>query len=186
MLDFPCVILAGGKSSRMGTDKSLLPFGGYKTLTEYQISRLTPLFSSLHVSAKEDKFDFKTNLILDENDTAYSPMVAFAKILENFSTHVFMLSVDVPYVGEGEIKKMSKYIKTHDIIIAKTASHKHPLCGFYSSSLAKKAKELAKQNRHKIMFLHDNEKVKYVDFQSEEPFTNLNCPNEYKKAIKSC
>jgi len=35
------IIFAGGKSSRMGRDKALLPFGGYDTLTEYQYRRLS-------------------------------------------------------------------------------------------------------------------------------------------------
>lgn len=40
LLDIPCVIFAGGKSSRMGEDKALLPFGNFKTLTQYQLTRL--------------------------------------------------------------------------------------------------------------------------------------------------
>ena len=48
MLDIPCVIVAGGKSSRMGRDKALLPFGSFPTLTQYQLARLQNNFSSLH------------------------------------------------------------------------------------------------------------------------------------------
>ena len=42
--EIPCVILSGGKSSRMGEDKSLLPFSSSKTLIEYQYKRLKPYF----------------------------------------------------------------------------------------------------------------------------------------------
>ncbi len=35
--DIPLVIFAGGKSSRMGKDKALLPFGGYSTLDPVSI-----------------------------------------------------------------------------------------------------------------------------------------------------
>ena len=39
-----CVILAGGKSSRMGRDKTLLPFGGFATLTHYGAHKFGRIF----------------------------------------------------------------------------------------------------------------------------------------------
>ena len=53
------VIFAGGKSSRMGEDKSLLPFGTYTTLAEYQHAKLSKLFYKVYLSAKKNKFIFK-------------------------------------------------------------------------------------------------------------------------------
>ena len=51
--NIPCVILAGGKSSRMGEDKSLLPFPPYKTLTHYQYQRLNKIFKNVYISSKD-------------------------------------------------------------------------------------------------------------------------------------
>lgn len=182
MFKTPCVILAGGKSSRMGADKSLLPFGEFDTLCEYQVSRLTPLFKSLHVSTKENKFDFKANLILDKNQI-HSPMIALEKILSNFeNTHVFILSVDTPFVDKAQIQNLYMYTQNFDIIIPKTPSHTHQLCGFYHTSLASTCKELISKNIHKIKELYRCLHVKYVEFQNEEPFMNLNYTHEYEKA----
>ncbi|HGZ69822.1 MAG TPA: molybdenum cofactor guanylyltransferase, partial [Nitratifractor sp.] len=75
------VILAGGKSSRMGSDKALLPFGGYPTLAEYQYRRLSILFENVYISTKEDKFDFEAPLILDKEKSS-SPLLAAASIFE--------------------------------------------------------------------------------------------------------
>lgn len=186
MFQTPCVILAGGKSSRMGQDKSKLPFGGFNTLCEYQISRLKPLFKSLHVSTKEDKFDFKVDLILDEKDKPYSPMVALEKILSTFSdTHVFILSVDTPFITQKEIEKLYLHINDFDVVIPQTSSYSHQLCGFYSTSLASTCKELALKDIHKIKELYKSLHVKYVNFDDEKPFVNLNYMDEYKQAYKS-
>ena len=46
-----CVILAGGKSSRMGQDKTLLPFGGFKTLTHYEVAKFSKVFEEVYVSS---------------------------------------------------------------------------------------------------------------------------------------
>ncbi len=183
MFDCPCVILAGGKSSRMGTDKSKLKFNGFDSLCEYQVSRLKPIFKSLHVSAKEDKFDFDVDLILDEKED-FSPMVALEKILSTFQDEtVFILSVDTPFITQKEIKKMYEFSKNYDIVIPKTNSHTHQLCGFYNSDLVFTCKKLLQKNIHKIRALFDNAKLKYVDFEDERPFTNLNYFDEYEKAL---
>lgn len=186
LFNFPCVILAGGKSSRMGEDKALLPFGGKDTLIEYQIERLRPLFKSLHVSMKSKKIDLDVPLLLDENDSESSPMVAFAKILSSFDdTYIFILSVDTPFVGEKEIGRMATFTKYDDAIIAKNDEFTHPLCGFYHSSLADKAKELVKDEKHAMRFLLDTISTIYIPFSQSHPFTNLNHKDEYEAAKQS-
>jgi len=61
----PAIIFAGGKSSRMGRDKALLPFGGYQSLAQYQYNKLKTIFKDVYISTKKNKFDFEANLIYD-------------------------------------------------------------------------------------------------------------------------
>ena len=60
-----CVILAGGKSSRMGRDKALLPFGGFATLTHYGAHKFGRIFERVFVSSKFEKFNPPLPLIKD-------------------------------------------------------------------------------------------------------------------------
>ena len=60
-----CVILAGGKSSRMGRDKTLLPFGRFATLTHYGAHKFGRIFECVFVSSKFDKFNPPLPLIKD-------------------------------------------------------------------------------------------------------------------------
>lgn len=182
MLNVPCVILAGGKSSRMGEDKALLPFRGQQSLTKFQLSKFKPFFSSLHVSVKKQKFDFEANFIIDKNDI-YSPMVALYSVLKHFSsTPVFILSVDTPNVEFEHIKKLYSYTNSHKIVIAKTPTQTHQLCGFYHSNLANTCKHLYEKDIHKIRAIYENEKVKFVEFEDEDIFSNLNFYEQYKLA----
>ncbi len=166
----------------MGKDKSLLPFQGFESLCEYQLSRLKPLFSSVYVSAKEDKFSFDVNLIVDKGDT-FSPMVALKSILSHFEDKMlFIISVDTPFVGKNQIAKMYSFIDKYEIIIPQTAQKKHYLCGFYHTKLKRNCEKLLRLDQHKISLLQDKTPTKIVDFEDEEAFTNLNHPEDYTKA----
>ena len=67
-----CVILAGGKSSRMGRDKTLLPFGGFATLTHYGAHKFGQIFERVFVSSKFDKFNPPLPLVKDASPEEFS------------------------------------------------------------------------------------------------------------------
>ena len=50
------VLLCGGLSTRMGTNKAFLPFGKY-TLIEYQVRRFRPYFEKIYLSVYPDDYD---------------------------------------------------------------------------------------------------------------------------------
>ena len=50
------VLLCGGLSTRMGTNKAFLPFGKY-TLMEYQVRRFRPYFEKIYLSVYPDDYD---------------------------------------------------------------------------------------------------------------------------------
>ena len=120
LFEIPCVILSGGKSSRMGEDKSLLPFSSSNTLIQYQYERLKPYFKEIYISSKTNKFDFvdNTNLILDENKDIYSPILALDTILKRFNNKVFIITVDSPFVSIETIKRLIDESTDTDICVA--------------------------------------------------------------------
>lgn len=184
-IPLPCVIMAGGKSSRMGNDKALLPFSGFPTLTQYQLHRLTPLFQSVHVSTKtKDKFDFEASFI--EDITTYnehSPLVALLGILRKFETPVMILSVDTPFVDDAIYKKLFTHLNENtDAIIATSPSCSHQLCAIYSPKIQAKIALMLDKGEHKIRTLLQQINTIFVPFERDEPFLNLNTPADYEKA----
>ncbi|MEY3002303.1 MAG: hypothetical protein RLZZ428_678 [Pseudomonadota bacterium] len=181
------VIVAGGKSSRMGEDKALLPFGGYTTLAEFQYRKLKPYFETVYLSTKENKFDFHPPIIIDK-DAIYSPLVAIITLFESLQAEeIFILSVDAPFVDKMVIEQILNHAQNtnDDAIIAQTPSGEHPLCGVYRRSILPLAKmQLAKEN-HKLKDLLSLGKTSFIGFALEDKFANLNYPEEYHKAFKA-
>lgn len=179
------VIFAGGKSSRMGKDKALLPFAGYNTLAEFQYSKLSKLFKHVSLSAKENKFDFDCVVIEDIYED-YSPLVGIISIFETLQIEeVFILSVDAPFVESDTIEKIvSCKENDSDAVIAESPSGIQPLCGLYKKSILPLARQQLEKNNHRLSDLLRLAKTQFVKFNEDRPFTNLNHPKEYQQALK--
>ena len=184
-IPLPLVIIAGGKSSRMGSDKALLPFGEFKTLTEYQLHRFKPYFSHLHVSAKNRaKFEFEASFINDDDHYAeHSPLVALLSILEQLQTPVCVLSVDTPFVTPEIFETLyQNFDEGDEAIVATSPCASHQLCAIYAPSIIPTIREQLSQNEHKIRLVLRQSRTKFIPFESDEPFFNLNHPEEYEHA----
>jgi len=183
ILNIPCVIFAGGKSSRMGKDKSLLPFKE-SSLAKFQYDRLKKIFSKVYISTKTEKFDFKASLIFDKSKI-YAPTVAFETIFEKFE-EFFAISVDTPFIDKKIIEKIineAQKNKNFDAVIAKT-DFPHPLIGVYRKSILPNILNKIKKENYKLNYIEKISKTLFVDFDEEESFFNINYIKDYEKALK--
>lgn len=182
--DIPLIIFAGGKSSRMGKDKALLPFGGYSSLAQFQYSKFTPYFKDIYLSSKTDKFNFDCQVIQDIDEEA-SPLVAILSVFESLEAEeVFILSVDAPFVDIGIIEKiLEEREESVDIVVAQSPSGVQPLCGSYKRTVLASAYHQLEEGNHKLRDLLALAETKEVVFDKDTPFTNLNKPEEYQDAL---
>ena len=178
-----CVILCGGKSSRMGQDKTLMEFGEFSDLTHFQFAKMSEIFKSVFISAKSQKFDPPLPVLTDEF-SEFSPMGAIYSILKNFKdAKVFIIPCDMPFVEISTIYELYKNVGNCDICVASDEFRQHNLCGFFSSNLANLSLEFYKNNNHKIANLLNSVKFKAVKFANSEQFHNINDKSDYEKAI---
>lgn len=185
MIDnIPLIIFAGGKSSRMGQDKALLPFGGYPSLAEFQYHKFAPYFKHIYLSSKTDKFDFDCNIIRDTQHTS-SPLVAILSVFETLAVdEIFVLSVDAPFVDITVIEKvLKKREEAVDIVVAQSPSGIQPLCGSYKRTMLALASSQVAEENHKLRDLLALAQTKQVMFKEDLPFANLNKPQEYQEAL---
>jgi len=175
------VIFAGGKSSRMGEDKALLPFNGYPSLSQYQYQKLKKYFHKVYLSSKVDKFEFDCQILYDTKDTS-SPLVALVSAFEQLSNEaLFVLSVDSPLVDASVFETLIEaYDPSYDAIIAQSPTGIQALCGIYHRSILPLAQEMLQEDKHKLRHLLTKAKTKFVLFEEEALFTNLNYKQEYE------
>lgn len=188
MFSIPCILFAGGKSSRMGQDKSLLPFGGFPTLAEFQYRRLVSWFEHVYISAKHpDKFDFDPQVIEDPIDAPYAPTAGFVSAFQALDAEkIMVLSVDTPFIEKSVFQSLIDASGDNfDAVIAKTSTGSHPLCGIYRRTLLSEFERMLREGDHRLGKLLNASNTLYLPFDDEAPFANLNHPDEYEEAV-SC
>ena len=184
--EITCVILCGGKSSRMGEDKSLLPFASSKSLTQYQYDRLKPYFKNIYLSSKVNKFDFLNNdsIILDENKDIFSPILALDTIFKKLKNQkIFLITVDTPFVSIESISKLIEKSKDVDICVAKTEKI-HNLCGVFSSNISESINTMIESDIHKIGYLLKNNNTLLINFPNDNEFMNINNKEDYSNSLE--
>jgi len=185
-MQLSAVILAGGKSSRMGQDKALLPFGGYNSLAEYQYQKLKKIFNSVYISTKDNKFDFDAKLIYDKYQDS-SPLVAIVSIFEELNCDAFLLlSVDIPFVDLKDIEKLIQSYNQnsdYDVYVIKSGNGIEPTAAIYSKTILKNAKKMLDANNHKLTELILQNNYKLIKCDNKENFININTKNDYLKSL---
>lgn len=180
------VILAGGKSSRMGEDKALMSFGEYSTMAEYQYRRLKKIFKNVYISAKENKFDFDAEIIIDKYKTS-SPLVAIASIIEELKEDFFLISVDMPLLSEQAIKRLLKSyneMASYNLYILQSSNGLEPTAAIYTKELLPNIQNQIENNIHKLNYLVKNCNTLSIKWDILDEFININDMSQYIYAKK--
>jgi len=95
------LVLAGGQSTRMGKDKSMLAYHGIPQYV-YVYELLKPFCKEVFISAKEDKYTLPT-LIDSPKYSDMGPIAGFLTAYEYASTDWLVIAIDYPRIGKSEI-----------------------------------------------------------------------------------
>jgi len=175
------VIMAGGMSTRMKTNKADLKLGD-KTLTEIQIDKMKELgISDIMISGYEKTID-GTRAIPDEY-TGKGPLGGVHACLKAAKNPAcLVISADTPFVPVETLKEL---VEAHEgpATVLSFEGQIEPLIAVYDSSLASRAEELIKKDDFSIRRMAGNTEVKKVEFKGDaDCLLNCNDPEDFEKA----
>ncbi|GAA6944692.1 molybdenum cofactor guanylyltransferase MobA [Helicobacter pylori] len=133
--DIPCVLLAGGKSSRFITNniqinKALMPFESYFSLLEYQHTRLLKLFKKVIISAKKS-YELNAPYLLEGESDLFSPLFGIYNAFLTLQTpYIFFIPIDTPLVSFESIKALCG-VKNFSVVYAKSPTKEHYLISLW-------------------------------------------------------
>lgn len=179
------VILAGGKSSRMGRDKGLIPLKD-KPMIRYGLEALSTLTKSVVISTDNSDYRQFGYPLVSDQIRHIGPMGGLHAVLQAVSTpYILALSVDMPFISSTILQQLVQYCNTGmDAIVARFLAKIEPLCGVYSVSIHPVISEQIKAGDYSLQHLLQRIRTKYVDFDTNRlevnPFLNINTPDELK------
>ena len=190
------LILAGGRSSRMGAAKALLPFGS-GTLLSQIIGRLKPQAAGIALNAPAD-FPGPPDLrrVPDTLPGQPGPLAGvLAGLLDLASRtsstgHLLTVPSDAPFLPADLTEKFLEARQEDAIVIAASAGRDHPVFGLWPVAVAAdlQAWLADPHNRRMYAFLHRHRVVTvdwtFIETSREplDPFMNVNTPQDLEKA----
>ncbi|MBI5892596.1 MAG: molybdenum cofactor guanylyltransferase [Deltaproteobacteria bacterium] len=158
------IILAGGKSSRMGFNKALIEVNGLKII-ERTVNLFKEIFDEIiiitNTPLEYERFDVKiaTDLIKDAGALGG----IYTGIFHAHSNHSFVAACDMPFLDKDIILKMLNIAVDSDAIVPFANDKFHPLHAVYSKNCLKPMEEAIKNNDLRINNLFQKIRIKKVE-----------------------
>ena len=187
------IILAGGKSSRLGRNKALQTIGG-KSLIQWVIDRVALLSNEvILVTGNGEAIPSSSSArirITADIYPAKGPLAGIHSGLVAASTpRAMVVSCDTPFLNVRFLEYLIQIHTTCDIVVPRVRDKVEPLCAVYSRNCLAHIQKLLEQNELTIVKLFDLVKVRYVEedeinrFDPEHfSFFNINNQDDLKRA----
>ncbi|GAA8257942.1 molybdenum cofactor guanylyltransferase MobA [Helicobacter pylori] len=186
--NIPCVLLAGGKSSRfiinnIQTNKALMHLKSYSSLLEYQYSRLLKLFKKVIISAKKS-YELNAPYLLERESGLFSPLFGIHNAFLTLQTpYIFFIPIDTPLVSFESIKTLCG-IQNFSVVYAKSPTKEHYLISLWHQSILNALNYALKTQNYRLSDLVKNTSSVAINFNQEEEFLNLNTLKDYELAVQ--
>jgi len=196
------VVLCGGKSSRMGSPKAWLDFGGEPLLARVVRRVAEAAWPIVVVAAPgQDVPPLPEGIsIVRDPVSGKGPLQGIAAGLEAIAPHAtaaFVSSTDVPFLHPALIRRLHALRgEDHDIAVPREGGHHHPLSAVYGVNACAEIAALLAADRLRPFFLFERMKTIIVDkelllagdeLRAADPelmsLRNVNTPDEYRAAI---
>ncbi|GAA9879038.1 molybdenum cofactor guanylyltransferase MobA [Helicobacter pylori] len=186
--NIPCVLLAGGKSSRFITNniqinKALMPLKSYFSLLEHQYTRLLKLFKKVIISAKKS-YELNAPYLLEKESDLFSPLFGIHNAFLTLQTpYIFFIPIDTHLVSFESIKALCG-IKNFSVIYAKSPTKEHYLISLWHQNSLNALSYAFKTQNYRLSDLVKNTSSIAMYFNKEEEFLNLNTLKDYELAVQ--
>ena len=183
--DLSAFILAGGQSTRMGTDKAFVTFEG-RTLLSRMLEVARSLTPNVRIVGKAAKYaEFAP--VIEDIFPGCGPLAGIHAALRATQTELnVILAVDVPFVSASLVEYLVSCARNSlAVTLPRAAGGLQPLCAVYRREFAEAAEKALRVGHYKIDALFDRTNTQIIQEQelaaagfSPIMFRNLNRPED--------
>ena len=187
---FTVAIMAGGQSSRMGTDKSFVLFDG-RPLIEIVREKVTGLGTETLLITNTPEAYAHLNLpMVSDVYPDHGPLGGIYTAVHAASQpHVLVVACDMPWLNRPLLEYMITLRQTADVIVPRWEKYPEPLHAIYGKACLRPIEEKLKAKRLKITGFFGQVNVRFVERVEIEKFdangrsfANINSPEDLQEA----
>lgn len=189
------IVLCGGRSTRMGTSKALLPFGP-ETMLQRVIRLLGDVVSPIVAVAAPDQElpPLSPDVVVTHDERGgrgpLEGLRAGLKALPEDVDAAYVTSCDVPLLVPGFVRQMLDLVHGYDVAVMEIDGFPHPLSAVYRRSTLPHVEDLLAHDRLRPVFLYERVRTRRVvpAEMTADPelrtLRNLNTPDDYAAALR--
>ena len=187
-------ILAGGKSSRFGEDKSTVKLGN-KTLLDHTVNKIENEFTEILLISNNKEFNFKKNkihVVEDCIEGQFGPLVGILTAMKwgkkNKKKYKWIASFpcDTPFFDTKIINELKIKVKetSKKLIFLNSNKKRHNIFGLWSLDLIEILEKDIKNDFRKVELWADKVGYENININSEkfDRFLNINTKNDLEEA----
>ena len=188
-LEITGIILAGGKSHRMGEDKAFIKIAE-KPIIETIIDLFHKVFKeTLIVTHRKDSYLYlKVGVYEDIFPEQGALGGLYTGLFRSNSFNSFVAACDMPFLNKGVINYLCQQADGYDVVVPRTEDGFQPLHALYSKRCLGPIETILMEEKTRIVDLYPLVRVRVVDFRefvSVDPemqsFVNINTPEELNR-----
>ena len=192
MLTVSGIMLAGGQSSRLGTDKSFVNVNG-QSLIEQIVAKLARLSDDvIIVTNSPEKYDhLEARLVGDIYPGKGALGGIYSGLRAAASAYSLVVACDMPFLDLNLLRYMIILASGHDVVIPRIGGLPEPLHAIYSKSCLEPIDRLLARGGLKIIDFFSEVRVRYVEEDEVDifdpqhlSFFNVNTPNDLEEVKK--
>lgn len=195
MNDLTIAIIAGGKSSRMGTDKSFVPLLS-KLMIDHVVERVADLGQdeTILITNKPDAYThLHLSTFTDVLPEKGSLGGIYTALYYSQSPYTLTIACDMPFLNPALLRHMialrDKSETPYAVIVPRVNGYPEGLHAIYSKACLEPIRQRLDADRLKIIGFYEDVSVRYLDeaeYQRFDPrglsFLNINTPEELAQA----
>jgi molybdenum cofactor guanylyltransferase len=190
MNDLTAFILAGGKSTRMGTDKAFLPWAT-GTLLDHALKLVGTVAADVRILGDAKKFA-SLGAVIEDLYANRGPLGGIHAALANSTSQWnLVIAVDLPFLVPRFLDYLISQARESGALVTvpRAGGGFQPLCAVYQREFARTAEQSLAEGQNKIDLLFAKVETRIIEEHelirggfSAEMFRNLNTPADWEQA----
>lgn len=172
------IVIAGGRSSRMGQNKALIQYNGVR-LIDNAIKMLINFTDIVLVSSNEELKYIQYPIIEDEFDNLGPIGGLYSCLLASKTDCNLVIPCDVPNISVNLYRELLGDCEKYDAVIPVLPDGKYePLVACYNKSILPLIEDAIRAIDYKMVNLINRANVKFVRVDDTKQFKNINTPDD--------